>query len=78
MFTDRKRILKLCLEGESSMQDKDFINIANQTVNFSASDMSTLAREALMGPVRKCLRATHFVQNEKGEGKYSKGRSEQM
>ena len=50
-----------CHGGHShSLRDRDFQRVASATEGFSSSDMSILAREALMGPVRRCLRSTHF------------------
>ncbi len=63
---ERADILKLHLrDGDadahgSTLTNAQFRQVARRTGGFSAADMATLSREALMGPVRKCLRSTHF------------------
>ena len=58
----RYQLLRACLEGEldGSVRECDLREMSNAAVNYSSSDMATMAREALMAPVRKCLHATHF------------------
>ena len=60
---EREQILRLAMEGTyHNLRDRDYQFVASKTEGFSSSDISTLAREALMGPVRRCLRSTHFRQ----------------
>ena len=60
---ERAQIMRLAMEGtRHALRDRDYARVAARTEGFSSSDMSTLAREALMGPVRRCLRSTHFRQ----------------
>jgi vacuolar protein-sorting-associated protein 4 len=39
---------------------KDFRRLADKTHGYSGSDISIVVRDALMQPVRKVIRATHF------------------
>jgi vacuolar protein-sorting-associated protein 4 len=60
---ERVRILHHCLEGETdlSLQDlRSLLKHHRSSTSFSASDMSNVARECMMGPVRHCIQATHF------------------
>ena len=63
---ERNQLLQLYLDGETDLSPQDFATIAQATAHYSSSDISILAREALMVPVRHCLRATHFKQLRNG------------
>ena len=68
--TAREQILRLSMEGTHvSLTGRDYKSAAQQTEGFSSSDISTLAREALMGPVRRCLRSTYFREVERLDGR---------
>ena len=66
----RYQLLKKCLDGELdiNVRECDLREMSNLAVNYSSSDMATMAREALMSPVRKCLHATHFRKCSGGGG----------
>ena len=63
---ERNQLLQLYLDGETDLSPHDFDRISQATAHYSSSDISILAREALMVPVRHCLRATHFKQLRNG------------
>jgi vacuolar protein-sorting-associated protein 4 len=63
---ERNQLLQVYLDGETDLSPHDFDRISQATAHYSASDISILAREALMVPVRHCLRATHFKQLRNG------------
>ena len=48
------------------MVPADFESIAEQTEGYSGSDLSTLVKDAIMAPVRKCQLATRFVKTPEG------------
>lgn len=57
----RKRLLELHIgETPTELSDSDLMIIARKTENYSGSDISVAVREALMEPVRKVQRATHY------------------
>jgi len=59
----RSKILRLHL-GDSpkhvNVSPSQLDTVAKQADGYSGSDLANVANEALMQPVRKCLRATHF------------------
>ncbi len=57
----RKRLLELHIgETPTDLGDRDYMELAKLTENYSGSDISVAVREALMEPVRKVQRATHY------------------
>ena len=52
-------------EGHSLTQD-DFDDLARRTDGFSGSDISNLAKQALMLPVQRMQKAQYFRRNENG------------
>jgi vacuolar protein-sorting-associated protein 4 len=63
----RARIIELALEGaRHTLAADDFAAIAAHTEDYSAADMTTLAREAVMQPVRTMLRARAFIVDDGG------------
>jgi SpoVK/Ycf46/Vps4 family AAA+-type ATPase len=54
---DRVQMLKRFLGGiEHSMSDQDLIRLANATDEWSGSDLESLTRDAVMAPIRQCIR----------------------
>ena len=54
-----------------NLSEEDFRELAAQTEMYSGSDISTAVKSALMEPVRKCHKATHFKKvKEQGTDKY--------
>lgn len=57
----RKRLLELHIgETPTDLTDRNMMALAKLTDNYSGSDISVAVREALMEPVRKVQRATHY------------------
>ena len=57
----RKRLFELHIgETPTDLNDRDLLELARRTNNYSGSDISVAVREALMEPVRKVQRATHY------------------
>lgn len=58
----RKELFKLHVGRSTphSLTDQDFKTLAERTEGFSGYDISIVAREALMQPIRKVQTATHF------------------
>ena len=57
----RKRLFELHVGNTSTtLTDNDFSQLAKLTENYSGSDISVAVREALMEPIRKVQRATHY------------------
>lgn len=52
--------IHLGTETPHNLTDPDFERIGQLTEGFSGSDISTVVREALMEPLRRCQTATHF------------------
>ena len=50
-----------------SLTEDQFKEIAESADGFSGSDISTLAKDAIMAPLRKCQEATRFVQTPEGK-----------
>jgi len=68
----RKIMFKLNLgDTPHNLTEEDFDGLANRTEGYSGSDIATTVKTALMEPVRKCQKATHFLPvNEGGQTKY--------
>lgn len=68
----REHILRLAIgpseDVPSSVSDRELRRAAAATEGYSSADMNTLSREALMGPIRRCLRSTHFRPSGEGRG----------
>lgn len=64
---DRRRIIKRFLKGiESNISKGQFEDIASATNGWSGADLEHLTREAVMAPVRECIRsAASWTQQEK-------------
>lgn len=57
----RKRLLELHIgETPTDLTDRDLYELSKRTEHYSGSDISVAVREALMEPVRKVQRATHY------------------
>lgn len=54
---DRKRIIRRLLKGiDHSLTSSDLMQLANVTDGYSGSDLESLTKEAVMAPIRDCLR----------------------
>lgn len=57
----REKLLEINLKGEKTMLRRETLHrIAGKTEGYSGADMATIAREALMFPVREALSAKYF------------------
>ncbi|EFY98000.1 vacuolar protein sorting-associated protein VPS4 [Metarhizium robertsii ARSEF 23] len=57
----RARMFKLAVgDTDTALQASDYTVLANKSDGFSGSDITNVVQHALMRPVRKILRATHF------------------
>ncbi|GJC87442.1 vacuolar protein sorting-associated protein 4 [Colletotrichum liriopes] len=57
----RARMFKLAVgDTETNLQQDDYRVLAELSEGFSGSDISNVVQQALMGPVRKIIQATHF------------------
>ena len=57
----RKRLFELHVGSTpTNLTDNDLSVLAKRTENYSGSDISVAVREALMEPIRKVQRATHY------------------
>lgn len=57
----REKLLEINLKGEKTMLKKETLRrIAEKTEGYSGADMATIARDALMVPVREALSAQYF------------------
>ena len=57
----REKLLEINLKGEKTMLRKETLHrIAEKTEGYSGADMATIARDALMVPVREALSAQYF------------------
>ncbi|KAJ0164719.1 Vacuolar protein sorting-associated protein 4 [Colletotrichum tanaceti] len=57
----RARMFKLAVgDTETNLQQDDYRVLAEMSEGFSGSDISNVVQQALMGPVRKIIQATHF------------------
>lgn len=57
----RKKMFKLNLGNTpNSLSEEDFDNLGELTENYSGSDISTVVKDALMEPIRKCQSAKKF------------------
>lgn len=57
----RARMFKLAIgDTETNLQADDYRVLAEMSEGFSGSDISNVVQQALMGPVRKIIQATHF------------------
>lgn len=64
----RRRIFELGLgDTPHGLTKADFIKLATMTEGYSGSDISSICRGAIMAPVRKLQRATHFKPARRGE-----------
>ena len=63
----RKEILRHHLgETPHVLSEEDLEEIAKETDGYSGSDLSTLTKDAIMAPLRKCQEATRFVKTPAG------------
>jgi len=63
----RKILFKLHLgDTPSSLTEQDFELLAEHTEGYSGSDISSLVKDALMEPIRKCQAAKKFIVTEEG------------
>ena len=63
----RKEILRYHIgKTPHSLTEENLEECARETDGFSGSDISTLAKDAIMAPLRKCQTATRFKQNPDG------------
>ena len=54
-------MLKLKIQGlNNSLNDEDYMMLADNTHLYSGSDIKTLSNEAMFMPIRKCQNATKF------------------
>ncbi|CAG9329601.1 VPS4B [Blepharisma stoltei] len=69
----RALMFKLNLgDTPNDLTEEDYNELGNRTEGYSGSDIATTVKAALMEPVRKCQRATHFLPvNVAGQTKYS-------
>lgn len=64
----RAAILKHHIGKTSAVvTEQDLYEIAGQIDGFTGSDISTLCKDAVMAPIRKCQEATRFVQTPEGK-----------
>jgi len=49
------------LDGSASVSPAMIRSMAARTSGFSGADVASMAQDALMEPVRECIRATHFL-----------------
>eukprot|EP00826_Nyctotherus_ovalis_P036710 TRINITY_DN327_c0_g1_i16.p1 TRINITY_DN327_c0_g1~~TRINITY_DN327_c0_g1_i16.p1 ORF type:complete len:228 (+),score=73.58 TRINITY_DN327_c0_g1_i16:931-1614(+) len=57
----RKKMFKLNLGNTpNSLTEEDYDNLGELTENYSGSDVSTVVKDALMEPIRKCQTAKKF------------------
>lgn len=55
---DRVQMLKRLTEGiEHRLSEQDFARLANATDEWSGSDLESLTRDAVMAPIRQCIRS---------------------
>lgn len=60
-ITAREKLLEINLKGEKTMLREETLHrIAEKTEGYSGADMATIARDALMVPVREALSAEYF------------------
>ena len=65
----RRAMLRIHLGKEaSSLTEEQWETVVDATAGFSGSDISSLVRDALMVPVRKAVKATHFRGITKPDG----------
>jgi vacuolar protein-sorting-associated protein 4 len=63
----RKEIIRHHLgKTPHNLTEEDLEDLAGSTDGFSGSDISTLTKDAIMSPLRKCQEATRFVQSARG------------
>mmetsp|Transcript_23728 Transcript_23728/g.23626 ORF Transcript_23728/g.23626 Transcript_23728/m.23626 type:complete len:184 (-) Transcript_23728:33-584(-) len=63
----RKEIVRHHLgKTPHDLTEEDLEEIATETDGFSGSDLSTLTKDAIMSPLRKCQDATRFVKTPSG------------
>ena len=77
---DRKRILTRLLIGiDHTITDQHLSYIAKRTDQWSGSDLESLARDAVMAPVRECLRRAAIMKKKaKQSGKHKSDDSSQI
>lgn len=49
-----------------NLAEEDLEDLASSTDGYSGSDLSTLTKDAIMAPLRKCQEATRFVKSARG------------
>lgn len=63
----RKEIVRHHLgKTPHELTEEDFEEIGKETDGFSGSDLSTLTKDAIMAPLRKCQEAVKFVKTPQG------------
>jgi len=63
----RKKMFELHLsDTPSSLTEEDLEILAKHTEGYSGSDISSIVKDALMEPTRKCQAATRFIVTEEG------------
>ena len=63
----RKKMFKLNLGNTpNSLTEEDYEELGNMTENYSGSDISTVVKDALMEPIRKCQTAIKFSMTPDG------------
>lgn len=63
----RKEIIRHHLgKTPHSLTEDDLEDLANSTDGYSGSDLSTLTKDAIMAPIRKCQEATRFIKTKNG------------
>lgn len=66
----RETIFKIHIgDTPNNLKPRDFRALAERTAGFSGSDIGSMVRDALYGPVRTCQTATHFKKVRDPEGK---------
>lgn len=67
-YASRRAILEYHIgDTPNSLTSEDLDLIAEQIEGFSGSDISTLCKDAIMAPVRKCQTATRFRKTPEGK-----------
>lgn len=63
----RKEIIRHHLgKTPHSLTEQELEDLSSSTEGYSGSDLSTLTKDAIMAPIRKCQEATKFVKTSKG------------
>lgn len=71
---DRMRIVKRFLEGiEHTLSKADFRSLASATDEWSGSDLESLTRDAVMAPVRECIRSAALLKRRTPELRRQRG-----